>query len=177
MSETAVFGGGCFWCTEAIFQRLKGVNSVTPGYAGGATEKPDYKNVSGGSTGHAEVIKIEFDPNLIEYRDLLDVFFATHDPTTIDKQGADTGSQYRSIILYADENQRIKSENKIKQLEKSGEHEGKIVTEVRKLNNFFEAEDYHHNYYNSNKGAPYCQVVINPKLEKLNKLFEDRLRN
>lgn len=171
MKEVAVFGGGCFWCTEAIFQNLKGVISVTSGYAGGTKKDPTYEEVSSGRTGHAEVIKIEFDPAMINYETLLTVFFATHDPTTPDRQGNDVGSQYRSIILYTNEEQREKAERFIEELEKSSKEGGEVVTGVEPLREFYEAEDYHKDYYKKNTSAPYCQVIINPKLQKLQERF------
>ncbi|OGE82569.1 MAG: peptide-methionine (S)-S-oxide reductase [Candidatus Doudnabacteria bacterium RIFCSPHIGHO2_01_FULL_49_9] len=160
--ETVVFGGGCFWCTEAIFAELKGVVSVIPGYAGGESDKPNYDQVSGGGTGHAEVIKIEFDPSIISFHDLLEVFFATHDPTTPNQQGADVGTQYRSLILYTTPEQKTEAE-KLLQLN--------FVTEIKPLDRFYDAEEYHKNYYNNNQSAPYCQLVINPKLDKFRQQF------
>jgi peptide-methionine (S)-S-oxide reductase len=170
--ETVAFGGGCFWCTEAVFQMLKGVHSVMPGYAGGEVKNPTYEQVCSGNTGHAEVIKIEFDPSLVAYEDLLTVFFATHDPTTLNRQGADHGTQYRSIILYSTPEQRDKSERFIEKLNQSGP---KAVTEVVPLGDFYEAEEYHRNYYRENSSKPYCEVVISPKLEKLQKRFSELL--
>lgn len=171
--EVAIFGGGCFWCTEAVFQRLDGVISVEPGYAGGQKENPTYEDVSSGSTGHAEVIKIEYNPSKISYEDLLTVFFATHDPTTLNRQGNDVGTQYRSIILYSNEEQREKAENFIRELNKQGD---KIVTELKPLDTVYPAENYHKNYYEKNKDKLYCQVVISPKLEKLEKRFKKLLK-
>jgi|SRR3989344_3495476 len=175
--QIAVFGGGCFWCTEAIFDELKGVESVTSGYAGGGMESPRYEDVSSGQTGHAEVIKIEFDPNQISYRDLLTVFFATHDPTTPNQQGSDVGTQYRSIILYTDENQRLEAEAFIEELNNSTSEGDEIVTEIKPLDKFYPAEDYHQDYYANNSNKPYCQIVINPKLQKLQEKFGDLLKN
>lgn len=175
-TEIAVFGGGCFWCTEAIFLMLNGVVLVKPGYAGGDSLYSDYESVSTGETGHAEVIKIEFDPSVITYHDLLDVFFHTHNPTTMNQQGADTGTQYRSIILYTSEEQRQAAENFISALENSGEFKDFIVTEVEPLHEFYEAEDYHHNYFTKNIDAPYCRVVISPKLTKLREKFKVKLK-
>ena len=169
--ETAIFGGGCFWCTEAIFKKLRGVVSVVPGYAGGTTENPTYEAVCGGKTGHAEVIKIEFNPNVIQYRDLLEVFFLTHDPTTMNRQGNDVGEQYRSIVLYASLEQKKLAEEIITELTASGEFKDPIVTRVVPLEKFYEAEDYHHDYYAQNQNKPYCRLVIDPKLEKLRKKF------
>ena len=176
-SETAVFGGGCFWCTEAVFQRLKGVVKVTSGYAGGAMDNPGYHDVSEGSTGHAEVVKIEFDSEVISYPDLLEVFWNVHNPTTLNQQGADVGTQYRSIILYTSDKQKKKAEESLRKLEESKQYDGKIVTEIKPLNKFFYAEDYHKDYYNKNKEEPYCQLVINPKLEKLKLKFSAKLKS
>ncbi|MBI3589098.1 MAG: peptide-methionine (S)-S-oxide reductase MsrA [Candidatus Liptonbacteria bacterium] len=177
--EVAIFGGGCFWCTEAVFQSLKGVISVLPGYAGGLPadgKLSTYEEVCSGRTGHAEVIKIEFDPELIKYETLLTVFFATHDPSTPNRQGNDVGEQYRSTILYSTEEQREEAEKFIEELEKSSKEGGEIVTEVKPLKEFYEAEDYHKNYYKRNSSAPYCQVVINPKLQKVQEKFAELLK-
>lgn len=162
--ETAVFGGGCFWCTEAIFQKLKGVESVMPGYAGGTVENPSYERVGMGTTGHAEVIKITFDPKIISYEDLLDIFWHVHDPTTLNKQGADVGTQYRSIILYTSEEQRKKAERSLSKMSESGEFSKPIITEIKQLDKFYDAESYHRNYFEKNSLQPYCQVIIAPKL-------------
>jgi len=175
--EIAVFGGGCFWCTEAVFKDLKGVISVMPGYSGGTVENPTYEQVCEGTTGHAEVIKIEFNPEEISYRDLLTVFFATHDPTTINRQGNDIGEQYRSVIFYENEGQKKEAEAFIKELNSSNKKGGRIVTEVGPLSGFYEAEDYHKNYYEKNQSQPYCQLIINPKLEKVQKDFAELLKN
>lgn len=175
--ETAVFGGGCFWCTEAIFRMLKGVRSVVPGYAGGAVKSPAYKQVSSGETGHAEVIKIEYDPAVISYETLLTVFFATHDPTTLNRQGSDIGEQYRSTILYTNDAQRKAAEKFINDLSASSEKGAPIVTEVKPLDTFYEAEKYHRDYYKKNQDQPYCQIVINPKLDKIKKEFAELLKN
>ncbi len=167
--ETAVFGGGCFWCTEAVFQNLKGVASVTSGYAGGDMDDPDYYKVAyHGNTGHAEVIKIEFDPEVIRYSQLLEVFFAAHDATMLNQQGADIGPQYRSIILYTSERQKAIAEKYIKP---------PMVTELKPLDRFYTAEEYHQNYYKNNSGKPYCQIVINPKLDKIRKKFSLLLKD
>ena len=170
--EKAVFGGGCFWCTEAVFQSLKGVSNVEPGYAGGISANPTYENTGD----HAETIQIEFDPKKVSYRDLLTVFFATHDPTTINQQGADIGEQYRSVILYANNKQRDQAEKFIEELNKSSEFGKLIVTEVNPLKEFYPAEDYHKNYYGQNKDNRYCQVVINPKLQKVKDKFAQLVR-
>ena len=174
--EIAVFGGGCFWCTEAVFSELRGVISVVPGYAGGTLENPSYEAVSAGNTGHAEVIKIEFDPSQIGFNDLLTVFFATHDPTTLNRQGNDVGTQYRSIILYSTDGQKHDAEVFIKKLNDSDEHGNPVVTEVVPLLKFYEAEDYHHNYFKNNPTQPYCQVIIEPKVQKLEKAFTQLLK-
>jgi len=178
--ELAVFGGGCFWCTEAVFTMLKGVVRVLPGYAGGTKEDPSYEEVSTGTTGHAEVIAVEFDPKIISYADLLTVFFATHDPTTLNRQGADIGTQYRSVIFTTTPSQKILALQKIDELDQASEQGGKIVTEVQDLpelgpGQFYIAEDYHHAYASRNPGNRYCQLVINPKLEKVQKEFADKL--
>ncbi len=174
--EVAVFGGGCFWCTEAVFSELKGVVSVVPGYAGGHTENPSYTQVCGEKTGHAEVIEIQFDPNQITYIDLLEVFFATHDPTTIIRQGAVKGTHYRSIILYTDENQRDQAEAFIRGLNGSGSLSSPVVTELAQLENFYEAEAEHQRFYMENSGSMYCQIVIDPKIRKVRDQFAEHLR-
>lgn len=175
-TNIAVFGGGCFWCTEAVFNMLKGVISVTPGYAGGNKENPTYEEVSGGATGHAEVIRIEYDPEKISFRDLLTVFFATHDPTTQNRQGSDIGPQYRSVILYANEADKTEAEKFIKALNASHPAGAPVVTEIKPLKRFYEAESYHHDYYARNKNTnPYCEVVINPKLQKVQEQFAELL--
>lgn len=176
-TETAIFGGGCFWCTEAIFKELKGVMSVMPGYAGGTTPNPTYESVCGGKTGHAEVIKIEFDPTVISFESLLSVFFATHDPTTMNRQGNDVGTQYRSVVLYANDEQKQQAEAYIKELNESHADGQPIVTQVQPLTEFYEAEEYHRNYYENNKDQPYCQVVINPKLKKAQEKFKELLKS
>jgi peptide-methionine (S)-S-oxide reductase len=176
MKRTATLGGGCFWCLEAVFERLEGVEAVVSGYAGGHVENPTYRQVCGGNTGHAEVVRLEFDPDVIAYRDLLRVFFATHDPTTPDRQGHDVGPQYRSIILYEDEEQRETAEAVITELEAEGVFPAPIVTEVEPLERFYPAEAYHQAYYRSNPGQAYCRVVIDPKVAKLRSAFADRLK-
>lgn len=171
----AVFGGGCFWCTEAVFTMLRGVIAVAPGYAGGTVDNPTYEQVCSGRTGHAEVIRIEFDPTQIRYEDLLTVFFASHDPTTLNRQGNDVGTQYRSAVFYADEAQRAAAADFIAKLEKEAPGGDPIVTTLEPLKAFYPAEDYHKNYYARNKGEPYCQVVINPKLKKVKQKFAQLL--
>lgn len=173
--EIAVFGGGCFWCTEAIFANLKGVISVIPGYSGGNKSNPSYEEVSSGNTGHVECVKVEFDSNIVSFNDLLNVFFHTHNPTTLNKQGADIGSQYRSVVFYTNPKQREEAVNFIDKLEASHAYKDPIVTTVEPLDNFYLAEDYHQKYYESHKDAPYCELVIEPKLEKLNKEFKNFL--
>ncbi len=163
--ETATFGGGCFWCLEAVLQRIEGVLSVTSGYAGGSVSQPTYEQVCTGETGHAEVVQVEFDPQLISYDELLDVFWQSHDPTTPNRQGADVGAQYRSIILTASEDQKKAAEASLKKAQKKW-HDP-IVTEIRPLEKFWKAEDYHQNYYNTHTSAGYCRVVISPKLRKM----------
>jgi len=174
--ETAVFGGGCFWCTEAIFGHLKGVSSVLPGYAGGTIENPSYDQVSMGNTNHAEVVKIEFDSEVLSYEELLDIFFHTHDPTTLNKQGADEGTQYRSTVFYSTDEQKKQTENFIKKLEESKEFKDPIVTTLEPLTKFYEAEDYHRKYFETHKNAPYCQIVIAPKVHKLEDLYKEKLK-
>ena len=170
-SAVAVFGGGCFWCTEAVFDELRGVKSVVSGYAVGSTKNPTYEEVCGGRTGHAEVIKIEFDPGEIAFKDLLTVFFATHDPTTLNRQGNDVGTQYRSAIFYANEEQKREAEAFIKEPNESKSFGKPVVTTLEPLGEFYQAEDYHQKYYANNPYQPYCQYMIPPKLNKLNKQF------
>jgi peptide-methionine (S)-S-oxide reductase len=177
MTKAAVFGGGCFWCTEAVFRTLKGVLDVQPGYAGGHVENPTYEEVSSGTTGHAEVIRFEYDPILIGYDDLLNVFFATHDPTTVNQQGNDVGPQYRSAIFFTDDEQKTTAEAFIEKLNTSGQHGASIVTTVESLDRFWPAEDYHKKYYENHKDASYCQLVINPKLEKVQQKFHELLKS
>ena len=176
-TDIAIFGGGCFWCTEAVFDELRGVVSVMPGYAGGSVKNPTYEAVCGGRTDHAEVIRIEFDPTQINYKDLLTVFFATHDPTTLNRQGNDVGTQYRSIVLYASEEQKREAERFIKELNDSLSHGRPIVTELKPQAEFYAAEDYHRKYYANNSYQPYCQFLISPKLEKLHKQFTELLKS
>jgi peptide-methionine (S)-S-oxide reductase len=166
-TETADLGGGCFWCMEAVFERLPGVISVTSGFAGGTTENPTYQQVCTETTGHAEVTEIVFDPAKISYDKLLEVFWQAHDPTTLNRQGADEGTSYRSIILYRDEKQKLEAEKS--KLAAQNDFKNPIVTEIVPLKKFYKAEDYHQEYYDNNSNAPYCQVVIAPKLEKLEK--------
>ena len=172
----ATFGNGCFWCTEAIFQQLKGVSGVLPGYTGGKVKNPTYKEVCTGTTGHAEAIQITYDPKIISYRELLDVFFYTHDPTTLNRQGNDIGTQYRSAIFYHNAEQKGEAERMIAQLIAEEVYEDPIVTEVTPLDVFYVAEDYHKNYYNNNKNQGYCRAVINPKLDKFVKKYSNKIK-
>lgn len=165
--ETATLAGGCFWCTEALFKRLKGVESVVPGYAGGNIENPIYEQVGNGNTGFAEAIQIKFDPTVIPYQKILEVYFHTHDPTTLNRQGADVGEQYRSEIFYHGEDQRKTAEKVKEEVEKEGVYKDPIVTKISANTNFYEAEDYHKNYYDNNREQGYCNVVISPKIKKL----------
>jgi peptide-methionine (S)-S-oxide reductase len=174
--QTAVFGGGCFWCTEAIFQRLTGVTHVESGYMGGRADQATYKQVCGGDSGHVEVVRISFDPGQIRYRDLVDVFFAVHDPTTLNRQGSDSGEQYRSVIFYNDAEQERIAEEAIAQLTAEKAFPEAIVTAVEPAEEFYSAEDYHQNYYNENSRQPYCMFVISPKLAKLEKKFAEKLK-
>ena len=175
-TETATFGGGCFWCLEAVFEELHGVKQVESGYAGGGTTEPSYKEVCSGGTGHAEVVQITFDPEQVSYRDLLEGFFASHDPTTLNRQGADVGTQYRSVILTASNDQEKAARDFIKQITAEEIYSAPIVTEVSSLQRFYPAEAHHQDYYRRNPDQDYCQVVINPKLQKFRQKFADRLR-
>ena len=174
--EVVVLGGGCFWCTEAVFLRLEGVKEVIPGYAGGIVEQPSYEAICTGRTGHAEVIQVIFDPTKISLSELLAVFWATHDPTTLNRQGADTGPQYRSAIFYLTEEQEKLAREMIEKLNQSKQFSDPILTEITAFSNFYPAEKYHQNYYTLNEGQPYCQYVVRPKVEKLQRLFEDKLK-
>lgn len=174
--ETATLGAGCFWCVEAIFQGLNGVQSVVSGYAGGTVEHPSYQQVCTGVTGHAEAVQITFDPELVSFEDLLYVFWRTHDPTTLNRQGVDVGTQYRSVIFYHDEQQKAVAEKSKADTEASGLWPDPIVTEITPFRGFYQAEDYHQNYYRDNPNQPYCRVVIDPKIQKFKKQFQDRLK-
>lgn len=165
--ETATLAGGCFWCTEAIFKRLKGVKSVVPGYAGGTVINPTYEDVCSSTTGHAEAIQIKFDPSEVPFEKILDIFWHTHNPTTLNQQGEDMGTQYRSVIFYHDDKQKDIAEKSKADLEKEGFYEGKIVTEIIPFTNFFEAEDYHKDYFDKNRNQGYCNIIIDPKIHKL----------
>jgi peptide-methionine (S)-S-oxide reductase len=174
--RTAILGGGCFWCLEAYFEELAGVRRVESGYAGGVVADPTYKQVCSGATGHAEVVQLTYDPRRISYEEILTVFFGTHDPTTLNRQGADVGTQYRSIILYADEEQRRAAEALIRELEREKVFPQPIVTELAPLEAFYPAEEHHQEYFARNPQQPYCQFVIAPKLEKLRQRFADKLK-
>lgn len=174
--EQAIFGGGCFWCTEAVFQNLKGVYNVVSGYMGGHKPDPTYEDICNGDSGHAEIIRIDYEPEEISFEDLLLVFFKTHDPTTLNMQGNDMGNQYRSVIFYQNQEQKTAAENMIDKLEKELVFERPIVTEVTPASKFYEAEDYHQDYYNNNSNKPYCAHVIQPKLTKFTREFKDKLK-
>lgn len=174
--EQATFGGGCFWCTEAVFQNLKGVSRVVSGYMGGHKPDPTYKDICNGDTGHAEIIQIDYNPAEISFEDLLLIFFKTHDPTTLNRQGNDAGTQYRSVIFYHNTEQKKAAEQMIDKLEKELVFERPIVTEIAPVSIFYEAEDYHQNYYKSNTKVPYCTFVIQPKLTKFTQDFKDKLK-
>lgn len=163
--DLATFGGGCFWCIEAVLQRIEGVLSVTSGYAGGTTPNPTYEEVCSGETGHAEAVQVSFDPSLISYEEILDIFWQAHDPTTLNRQGPDTGTQYRSVIFHANDAQREAAEKSKKKIQ--GKFRDPVVTELKPLEKFWKAEDYHQNYYNSHQGEGYCRMVISAKLKKL----------
>lgn len=174
--KQAVFGGGCFWCTEAVFQMLKGVTKIEPGYAGGSMENPTYERVSDGNTGHAEVIRVTYDPTEIAYEDLLTVFFGSHDPTTPNRQGNDVGEQYRSVIFFQTEEEKQEAGDKIQEIQESLKDGSRVVTQIKPLEKFYPAENYHFDYYKNNASAPYCQIVIEPKVEKVRKRFAELVR-
>jgi peptide-methionine (S)-S-oxide reductase len=173
-SQFIVLGGGCFWCTEAVFKMIKGILKTTPGYSGGNTEKPTYKEVCSGKTGHAETLLVEYDPKLISLDLILDIFFDMHDPTSLNRQGNDVGNQYRSIILYTDDKQKETIQKKIDEIKKN--FSKPIVTEVKKLEKFYEAEDYHKDYYAKNLVNPYCAIVIGPKIHKIKKKYAELIK-
>ncbi len=175
--ETATFGAGCFWCVEAVFQQLKGVQKVVSGYTGGTTDNPNYRAVCTGTTGHAEVIQIEYEPDVITFKELLDVFWLTHDPTTLNRQGNDTGTQYRSAIFYHSNKQQSIAEESKAAMDISGTWDDPIVTEITPIDVFYPAEDYHQNYFLLNSTQPYCQFVIHPKMKKFTKDFKDKLKS
>jgi len=174
--EIATFANGCFWCTEAIFQQLKGVNKVLPGYIGGDVKNPSYNEVTTGTIGHAEALQVQYDPKIISYRELLDIFFYTHDPTTLNRQGYDVGTQYRSAIFYHDEKQKEDAKKMITQLNEEKVFDNSIVTEITAYDIFYVAEDYHQNYYINNKNQGYCRAVINPKLDKFVKKYSSKIK-
>jgi peptide-methionine (S)-S-oxide reductase len=174
--DTAIFGNGCFWCTEAVFQQLEGVEKVVSGYSGGHVDNPTYEQVCEKNTGHAEVLKIVYDKSKISFDELLEIFWQTHDPTTLNRQGNDVGPQYRSVVFYQNEEQKEKAEKYKAALDKSGAFDKPIVTAIEKYINFYPAEDYHQNYYKRNSGQPYCYYVIRPKMEKLQKVFGSKLK-
>lgn len=174
--DTATFGTGCFWCTEAVFQQLNGVQKVTSGYSGGHVKNPNYKEVCTGTTGHAECLNIVYDTTKITYDELLEVFWQVHDPTTLNRQGADVGTQYRSVIFYHDDAQKAKAEKYKTELDKSGAWDNPVVTTIEKMDIFYPAEDYHQNYYINNTEQGYCQFVIRPKVEKFEKVFKNKLK-
>ncbi len=175
-SEVAVFGGGCFWCTEAVFMEIKGVTSVASGYSGGHVANPNYYQVCDETTGHAEVVRIEFDPTQITFSELLEVFFATHDPTTLNYQGADHGYRYRSVVLHTSDSQRDQTAEYIKELDASGDLPGPVVTQIAEFEAFYEAELEHRQFYQNNSASMYCQVVISPKVAKVRQKFAKSLR-
>jgi peptide-methionine (S)-S-oxide reductase len=174
--QIATFGSGCFWCTEAVFQRLKGVQSVVSGYSGGDVKNPTYHDVCNGTTGHAEVVQVTYDPGIISYAELLEVFWKLHDPTTLNRQGADRGTQYRSAIFYHTDEQQELAEHYKRKLDQSGVYANRIVTEITPFSAFYPAEDYHQNYFRENGRMPYCQYVIVPKMDKLKEVFRDKLK-
>jgi peptide-methionine (S)-S-oxide reductase len=176
MTTTAVLGGGCFWCIEAIFQRIEGVNSVESGYSGDEASLANYEAVSSGNTKHVEVVRVSFDESKISFADILEIFFHLHDPTTKNRQGADVGTQYKSVVFYANEDQKKSAEKIIEKITKEKLWDKPIVTEIIELKGFYKAEDYHQNYYNNNKAQPYCSLVIGPKIQKLKIQFANRLK-
>ena len=176
-TDTATFGTGCFWCTEAIFQQVEGVVKVTSGYSGGHTDNPTYKQIGTGATGHAECLNIIYDTAKISFDELLEMFWQVHDPTTLNRQGNDVGTQYRSVVFYHDQEQKAKVEKYIAELDKSGAWDNPIVTSLEPFTKFYPAEDYHQNYYNENTGQGYCQFVIRPKVEKFQKVFKSKLKH
>ena len=175
--DKATFGSGCFWCTEAVFQRLKGVSGVKSGYAGGDVDNPTYKEVCSGKTGHAEVVQVTYDPAVISFAELLEVFWKTHDPTTLNRQGNDVGTQYRSAVFYHNDEQKNQAEEFKEKLQFEKVWPDPIVTEITAFSNFFPAEDYHENYFNTNGSQPYCSFVVAPKVEKFEKVFSDKLKH
>ncbi|UFH35683.1 peptide-methionine (S)-S-oxide reductase MsrA [Flavobacterium acetivorans] len=175
--ETITLGGGCYWCVEAVYENLNGVKSVISGFSGGKNANPSYQEVSSGKTGYAEVVQITYDKTITNLDEIFKVFFTVHDPTTLNRQGADVGTQYRSVIFYKNEEQKLAAQNIINALNKAKIYQDPIVTALEPFKNFYKAEDYHQNYYENNKNQPYCRMVIQPKIEKFEKLFKDRLKN
>jgi peptide-methionine (S)-S-oxide reductase len=175
--DTATFGAGCFWCVEAVFQRLNGVISVKSGYSGGSVKNPSYKEVCAGTTGHAEVAQITYDKTVVSFDELLEVFWKTHDPTTLNRQGNDFGTQYRSAVFYHNEEQKKLAEKYKEEINKSGAYPNPVITEISPLINFYPAEDYHQNYFNQNGSEGYCRYVIQPKVEKFEKIFKNKLKH
>ena len=174
--ETITIGGGCYWCVEAVYEQLNGVQSVVSGFAGGKTANPSYEEVSSGKTGYAEVVQITYDKSITNLNEIFRVFFTVHDPTTLNRQGADVGTQYRSVIFFKDETQKVAAQNIIAALKKAKVYDSPIVTTLEPFTHFYRAEDYHQNYYQNNKNQPYCQMVIQPKLAKFEKVFKDKLK-
>ncbi|MFW5773608.1 MAG: peptide-methionine (S)-S-oxide reductase MsrA [Tangfeifania sp.] len=174
--KKATLGGGCFWCTEAVYKELKGVVDVVPGYSGGSIKNPAYREVCSGRTGHAEIVQVTYDPEVISYKEILDVFFMTHDPTTLNRQGNDVGTQYRSVIFYHNEEQKETAEEVIRMLNKKNVYNNPVVTEVTPFETFYKAEDYHKDYFERNKDQPYCQFVVAPKVKKFKTLFKNKLK-
>ncbi len=175
-TEQATFGGGCFWCVEAIFERVEGVQKVVSGYSGGDVKNPTYREVTSGRTGHAEVVQITYDPGMVSYLELLEIFFRTHDPTTLNRQGADVGTQYRSIILFHNPSQEEEARQVIRDLDQANIWNDPVVTQVEPFESFYEAEQYHQEYYENNPNQGYCRLVIQPKIEKFEKLFRDKMK-
>ena len=175
-TETITLAGGCFWCLEAVYDQVRGVTDVASGYAGGTVANPSYELVCTGSTGHAEVVKVTFDPSVISYREILEIFFDIHDPTTLNRQGGDIGTQYRSAIFYQNEQQKVETEAVVRELTDAGAYSSPIVTEVTALSAFYPAEEYHREYFENNPSLPYCRAVVGPKVVKFQKHFADRLR-
>jgi methionine-S-sulfoxide reductase len=174
--ETITIGGGCYWCVEAVYEKLNGVKSVVSGFAGGKTANPSYEEVSSGRTGYAEVVQITYDKTITNLNEIFRVFFTVHDPTTLNRQGADVGTQYRSVIFFKDETQKVAAQNIIAALKKAKVYDSPIVTTLEPFTQFYKAEDYHQNYYQNNKNQPYCQMVIQPKIAKFEKVFKDKLK-
>ncbi len=175
--EKATFGAGCFWCVEAMFQDIKGVTSVVSGYSGGTVKNPSYKEVCNGTTGHAEVIQLTYDPDIVSYETLLEAFFLSHDPTQLNRQGADVGTQYRSVVYYHTKSQQMLAEEKKRQLNAQEAYGAPVVTEISAIDVFYPAEEYHQDYYDQNPGNPYCSRVVGPKLEKFRKVFMEKVEN